>query len=172
MHNLVPFEKLASEIFMQADLIRTGSQVELIFDISDPQSVLQLPIAFSKQGEDVPRKDNLWQATCFEFFLREPNSASYYEFNFSLDPAWNGYIFSNYRTPQPPQLCQDIFLQHIQWDGRTFKAVLSGFKTQVPFEISLTAIINERSGVKQYFALVHAGAKPDFHRTENFLIQR
>lgn len=43
------------------------------------------------------RADDLWQTTCFELFLRQPESRGYTEFNLSPSERWNAYDFSGRR---------------------------------------------------------------------------
>ena len=44
------------------------------------------------------RADRLWERTCFEVFLLDPKSGSYYEFNFSPSGNWAAYGFDGYRS--------------------------------------------------------------------------
>ncbi len=173
MPNLFPFESnLSSPLTLSGDLERTGSNLILTFELTDPAHNLELPPAFRAEGPQVKREDGLWNDTCFEMFLRPARSRTYYEFNFALTPAWNEYIFSDYRTPQPPEACADFSLQYIHWDGRNLKIELKGANAETMFDISLNAVLKEKSGVKHYMALAHKGAKADFHLAENFILKR
>lgn len=172
MQTLIPFDNPSLNISIQADVHRIGSNIRLKFQLIDPSSLVKVPAPFTASGATVPRKDNLWVTTCFEMFLRQPKIPGYQEFNFSLQPAWNAYDFADYRHPQPPTPGEDIYLEHVKWDGHEFQAELSGFKSQVTYDIGLTSVLEEKSGSLHYLALVHIGQKPDFHLGESFILKR
>src|SRR5215218_1207359 len=44
------------------------------------------------------RADGLWERTCFELFLRQPDVENYYEFNFSPSGEWAAFGFDGYRS--------------------------------------------------------------------------
>src|SRR5262245_63050261 len=48
------------------------------------------------------RADGLWRHTCFEIFIRKPQSASYCELNFSPSGEWAAYRFAGYRSGMAP----------------------------------------------------------------------
>src|SRR5690349_18802736 len=43
------------------------------------------------------RKDDLWKATCFEFFIAIKDQSRYWEFNMSPSGNWNVYAMDAYR---------------------------------------------------------------------------
>ena len=43
------------------------------------------------------RADGLWQATCFEIFVRDGEGPGYAEFNLSPSERWAAYDFTGYR---------------------------------------------------------------------------
>jgi hypothetical protein len=157
---------------LEADAIRNGNSIQLIYQIADLKNLLKLPPAFTTNEKEISREDGLWNETCFEMFLRTKEKTHYYEFNFSLKPAWNEYSFNNYRHPQPPKPCYDISLKNLNWDGQNLKIDLYGFSTLEKFEISLTAVLKESSGAVHYMALKHAGTEPDFHHADSFVLKR
>lgn len=72
------------------------------FIVGAPPEVLALPAA------TVPaRADGLWQRTCFELFLRDPDTGSYLEFNFSPSGEWAAYRFDGYREGMRPLALAD-----------------------------------------------------------------
>lgn len=48
------------------------------------------------------RADGLWQSTCFELFLLDPQSGAYREFNFAPSGQWAAYSFDSYRVGMRP----------------------------------------------------------------------
>ena len=128
------------------------------------------------QAEPV-RTDGLWQSTCFELFLKSAESEAYFEFNFSPSFAWAAYQFDRYRegmrplplrsdpeiTTSPPE-AREWYFQSAEFDVPEF---LAG-----PMMLSLTAIIEERSGTKSYWALAHPPeGPPDFHHHACFTLE-
>ena len=172
MQNLIPFQSQILSLSLKADLQRLESKIILVFELSDAYKLVNAPQAFEINGDQVNREDGLWNETCFEMFLRPVGQKKYYEFNFSLKPAWNEYVFTDYRHPQPPTLSHDFALSRMQWDGQKLQVELADLHPQSNYEISITAIIKEKSGTKHYLALAHKGEKPDFHLADSFILKR
>lgn len=117
------------------------------------------------------RSDGLWQATCFELFVKPRGGQGYAEFNFSPSQAWAAYDFSAYRegmTDRPvprspvctPRQGQSVLI---------FDAALpTGALPALPFEFGLTAVIEEEGGHKSYWAIAHRPDRPDFHHASCF----
>ncbi|MFN0041155.1 MAG: DOMON-like domain-containing protein [Burkholderiales bacterium] len=119
------------------------------------------------------RADALWQHTCFEAFLRAPGEA-YHEYNFAPSTQWAAYRFSGYRqgmsvatavappgietrsTPERLELRASLAL-HLPTDGA--------------WCLALSAVIEETSGRKSYWALAHPPGKPDFHHGDGFALE-
>lgn len=169
MQALNSFNNSTTDFKLEGDASRVGPALKLTYKIADLKNLLNLPTSFTADSNTVPRGDGLWNDTCFEMFLRPKGKSSYYEFNFSLTPAWNEYFFESYRKPQPPKQCHDISLKKIQWDGQLLQVELSGLKLEDQFEISLTAVLKEKSGALHYMAVKHAGTEPDFHHIDSFI---
>jgi hypothetical protein len=116
------------------------------------------------------RRDNLWQRTCFEAFLQ--SEQGYLEFNFSPSTEWAAYRFSGYREGmaeldlEPPQV-------RVSRDEHALEltADLVLPPSLAPVRLGLSAVIEEVSGVKSYWALRHPpGDRPDFHHPDCFAI--
>lgn len=152
-----------------------GAELVLEFCLTDPQSLFEVPHSAATWGAgSVARRDGLWQATCFEAFLQPLGESRYYEFNFALTPAWNAYVFTGYREPQPPQTTAEFVLKAMNWEPakKHLRVVLENHTGVTRFQAGLTAILQEKSGAKHYYAIAHKGAKPDFHLNESFILQR
>jgi len=54
-------------------------------------------IALPALNTNAARKDELWKATCFEFFLAPKDKTQYWEFNMSSSGDWNVYVMDAYR---------------------------------------------------------------------------
>jgi hypothetical protein len=175
MHRLVPFQQtlpfgLEADLTMQTSLITIRFQLDL-----NLMSILGLPSSsFLWTAQDVPRMDELWKTTCFESFLKPKDLNSYYEFNFSLVPAWNVYEFTDYRKPQPPTPSQDFALQSMSWNSekRYFTAEVENKTVHREFQVSLTAVIENSDHDIHYWAVTHAEREADFHAPETFTLNR
>ena len=120
------------------------------------------------------REDGLWQTTCFELFLREPGSENYLEFNFSPSGRWAAYGFDGYRTglAERPMGQPPIAQVHRHAAVLTLDAqIRSVMLPPRPWDIGLSAVVEEEGGVKSYWALAHAPGKPDFHHPDCFAAQ-
>jgi hypothetical protein len=54
-------------------------------------------VAIAPSSDTPMRKHELWEDTCFEFFLGIKDSQRYWEFNLSPAGHWNVYRFDGYR---------------------------------------------------------------------------
>lgn len=115
--------------------------------------------------------DGLWQDTCFEAFLHEPEpSAGYYEFNFSPSGAWAVYHFDAYRqgmamvTIEPPLLTvyHDATLLSLT-------AKIRSHRLPAVKRLALSAVIKDQQGRVYYWAAKHPSDKPDFHHPDSFI---
>ena len=117
------------------------------------------------------RADELWRTTCFEAFLRS-NEDAYREWNFSPSGNWAAYDFSSYREDRtraevgaPPYIrMEDNFTW---WTVGATIAVDAG----QPWQLGLSAILEEKDGTKSFWALAHPPGDPDFHHPDCFAAQ-
>ncbi len=112
------------------------------------------------------RADGLWQATCFELFVRPDGGKGYAEFNLSPSQTWAAYDFSGYREdmtkramPHDPVCTPRRGQSVLIFDA----AIPLGGLPPLPWAYGLTAVIEEESGRKSYWAMAHGGERPDFH---------
>ena len=80
--------------------------VEIKGKVSARHNLLALSYALTGEVDEVllspaspqpGRRDELWKATCFEFFLARRNRPEYWEFNLSPSGDWNVYRMDDYR---------------------------------------------------------------------------
>ena len=112
------------------------------------------------------RTHGLWQRTCFEVFLSVPGEAGYVELNLSPSEQWAAYDFTGYREgmaeramPRDPVCTARGSGELLIFDAAVPLAGLP----QAPWQVGLTAVIEEEGGMKSYWALAHPPGKPDFH---------
>jgi hypothetical protein len=119
------------------------------------------------------RADQLWQHTCFEAFIAPGAQSRYYELNFSPSTQWAAYEFDGYRQGMrplalsvPPQITVAATGDELRVTAGVELAALGN--APWPWRVGLTAVVEERSGNRGYFALLHPRAKPDFHDAAGF----
>jgi hypothetical protein len=112
--------------------------------------------------------DNLWQTTCFEAFVKPDSDTSYREYNFSPSGAWAAYDFDGYRQGMrlATAAAPAIMTSTLQ-DQLTLAASLE-LALDRDLQIGLSAVIEDVSGTKSYWALAHPPGRPDFHHSDCF----
>jgi len=116
------------------------------------------------------RTDGLWQHTCFEAFLRS-QASGYCEFNFSSSTAWAAYRFDGYRAGM--RALELTVAPRIETQTAPVTYRLTAGLGDLPpgdWHLGLSAVIEERSGRKSYWALTHPPGKPDFHHADSFAL--
>ncbi|WP_141732111.1 DOMON-like domain-containing protein [Oligoflexus tunisiensis] len=174
MEQLQPFAPTpaAAAFKILCDLDFRADVLELRYRVQGPIDDLALPmIVVNPQF-----RDELWTTTCLEIFLQEAGQPAYEEWNFSPSGNWAYYHFQSYRQPSgEAQRLQP--LEPLLWIRNDHQLLLQ-VKIPLPqafttdrheLRYGLTAVLHFKSGEKQYWALHHAGDKPDFHRPESFL---
>jgi hypothetical protein len=119
------------------------------------------------------RTDRLWETTCFEAFLQPADGTDYVELNFAPSGRWAAYAFEAYRSgmvqaslPAPPEIAVTVEPGLLVLEAAVSLNILRG-----PCRLGLCAVIEHESRRKSYWALAHAGEKPDFHDPHCFQIE-
>ncbi len=122
------------------------------------------------------RADELWKTTCFEVFVRGENGA-YVEFNFAPSGQWAGYAFNGYREAMRAIAGAPVTANgcRVETGSMGLIATIDLSTTPAvaldgPLTLGLSAVIEETSGAKSYWALAHAPGKPDFHHPDAFAL--
>lgn len=121
------------------------------------------------------RSDELWRHTCFEAFVWAPPGDGYYEFNFAPSTQWAAYWFSSYRSGMvvATEIAAPAIDVQSGPDRYTLQASLaldrvSAFPSSASWRLGLSAVIEDVSGRKSYWALAHPPGDPDFHHSVCF----
>jgi hypothetical protein len=123
------------------------------------------------------RKDELWKATCFEFFVAVKDQPGYWEFNLSPSDDWNAYRMDAYRRigfRNETGLTELPFAMKTRADGCWLHVTLD-LTPIIPLEqdlqMAITAIIQTKDGNETYWALAHPAPYADFHLRESFILE-
>lgn len=119
------------------------------------------------------RADGLWQATCFEVFLRAPGEDAYVELNLSPSERWAAYDLSGYRSGMAARPMPRHPSCTLRLGGRTMifdAAIPVAGLPPCPWQAALTAVVVEEGGRTSYWALAHAPGKADFHHPACFAL--
>lgn len=151
---------------VDADAERTGDVLRLRYRlIGRPEAVLVPAPAYPE------RADDLWRHTCFEAFVRGASDDGYCEFNFSPSTQWAAYAFTGYRAGMRNFEVSALECATDVGDGwLELSAVVRPGAAGV-WRIGLSAVIEETSGAKSYWALAHPPGKPDFHHASGFVLE-
>jgi hypothetical protein len=123
------------------------------------------------------RRDGLWQHSCFEAFLRSQRGGAYYEFNFAPTTEWAAYRLGGYRSGMHPADMIPPWLE-AGGNGQSYELRASLALESLPdlapdsiWQLGLSAVIEEASGRKSYWALAHPPGDPDFHHPACFALE-
>jgi hypothetical protein len=118
------------------------------------------------------RADDLWRHTCFEAFIKPEGQGGYFEFNFAPSTLWAAYQFMSYREGlrelplAPPQA--KVKAGRYSLELAATAALAAGGSAH----LNLTAVVEEVSGHKSYWALAHPPeGPPDFHHPACFVLE-
>jgi hypothetical protein len=129
------------------------------FGVGAPASRFVIP-----EAEEPGRAEDLWETTCFESFLRAPGGEAYREWNFAPSGEWAAYDFTSHRDGR---VDAEVAVPYIRVeDNLTWWALGAtiAVDAQTPWELGLSAVLEEKDGTKSYWAIAHSpGKKPDFH---------
>lgn len=142
----------------------------LTFVVTGDIGALKLPAA-----QPGVRTDELWRHTCLEAFVGQADGASYYEFNLAPSSQWAAYGFGRYREGMAPVLevgdpaiSVDTGAKRFRLQATLNLGDLSDLDSRTTWRLALTAVIEQRDGLKSYWALAHPVGRPDFHHADGF----
>ncbi|GET40715.1 DOMON-like domain-containing protein [Microseira wollei] len=135
-----------------------------------------IPQELVEQSNTPARQHQLWEETCFEFFLGIKNSPQYWEFNLSPAAQWNVYRFDGYRQGMQEELAFSTlpFRVDNQADSLTLCIDVDLDKIVAEeqlLDVAITTVIKHKNGEITYWALTHRGTEADFHLRESFIIE-
>lgn len=143
--------------------------LQLSYRVQGDIHALRVPAALA-----AARRDGLWQHTCAELFVAVPDQSAYLEFNFAPSTEWAAYEFLAYR--QQGMRVAEFDTPTIVCQQRAQELLLQ-VDIKVPtlaqserWQLGLSMVIEDVRGQLSYWALSHAGERPDFHRRDSFVL--
>ena len=152
----------------------TATKLGLRFEVRGETDRLRIPA----QGKDGPA-DGLWQHTCMELFVAQPDVPAYREFNFSPSGQWAAYCFDderqrNLEAEKAHPLGSPIIGRHEADNLFALSVSLpSGAlpETSGRLLLGLSVVVERDDGALSYWALHHPRPdRPDFHHRDGFVL--
>ena len=169
-YRLIPHPDAPPEMLrsLEVDVELDGDEISADFRATPRDAVLMPP------WRGGGRTDRLWEATCFELFLKPEEGQAYFEFNFAPTTEWAAYSFRGYRDgmePLPAPL--DFCISAYPWAEVDLLSVDLdlGFLPEGKARIGICAVIQELSGRRSFWALAHGPGEPDFHNDACFVLE-
>lgn len=156
---------------LRGRIAREASMLELEYIVAGDRSDIVIPPV----SDQPTRQHNLWQQTCFEFFIGLAGSDRYWEFNLSPAGHWNVYRFEGYRQGMQEELAFTSLpftvKTHPDTFSLSFKLDLSAIALDSQsIDVAVTTVLQHHNEQITYWALTHTGSEADFHRRDSFAI--
>ncbi|MCF4966355.1 DOMON-like domain-containing protein [Nostoc sp. CMAA1605] len=166
-----PSAELSPDLKITGNISRENNQLAITYQLTgDLKQVVIPPLV------DIPnRKNELWENTCFEFFLGMQNYSRYWEFNLSPAGDWNIYRFDDYRRGMQEEIAFNQLPFIVQSQPDSLMLSLNFDLNQIipsaqSLEVAITTVVKQIDNHVTYWALVHKGAEADFHLRDSFII--
>jgi hypothetical protein len=146
----------------------SAAALELTYTLAGNTNDLLMPALTA-----AARADELWRHTCFEAFVRAPAAAEYYELNFAPSTQWAAYRYTGDRAGRAAAAIEPIEID-VQNGNEHYalqaSLLLSELAHSAVWRLGLSAVIEDKSGRKSYWALTHPPGPPDFHHADSFAL--
>lgn len=160
-----------ADLTVRVEYARDGAVLTLRYAIWGHADLAEVPFR-----EDV-RTDELWKSTCFEAFVAGAMPERYHELNLDLNGAWAAYSFDGYRGAMRDTDVTPVTGFPAKGDGWRCMGLMVDYSTlsdlagPEPWQVGLTAVIEEADGTKSYWALHHPRDEPDFHHAGGRILE-
>jgi hypothetical protein len=133
-------------------------------------------IVIPRNNATPTRQHDLWEHTCFEFFLGLKNSTKYWEFNLSPTKHWNVFYFPNYRQDVAEEIAFDILPFQVLLKNDSLLLNLEVnldriISSKSDLEVGITTVVEDQKRLLSYWALTHRTKEADFHHRDSFTIK-
>jgi hypothetical protein len=165
-------DRFASDFDITCMISRCGGGMHLAYTLRGDLS----QVAVAPRAEVAMRRDCLWEDTCLECFIAEGASDAYWEFNLSPAGHWNVYRFDAYRRGMREEPSFSALPIEVQMQSRVMRLscridLAAVGLTRRILKMAPCAVVRSIDGQKSYWASVHPGFGPDFHRRDAFILE-
>ncbi|MEH2044201.1 DOMON-like domain-containing protein [Nostoc sp.] len=172
--SLQPFPSTESfpNLKITGNISRNANQLAICYNLGGDLK----KIAIALPSNAPSRKHELWEDTCFEFFLGIKDSQRYWEFNLSPAGHWNIYRFDGYRQGMQEETAFEKLPFNVQNKADSLALALDVdldkiVSAEQAIKIGITTVIKNIDGNVSYWALTHRGEKADFHLRDSFIVK-
>lgn len=156
---------------LTAEVARNGSVLLARWELEDPFARVARPGLAAAPA----RRFALWDATCFELFLRADGVPGYWELNLAPSGDWNVYRLDGYRKGlrEEPAIATSPAVAAMTEGNSVAMIALDTAAlglAERPWQVAISAVLCEPAGRTSFWAAAHPGAAPDFHHPEAFAI--
>lgn len=171
---LVPFptNQTLPQIEINGNIDRVAERFAIEYRLQGALTEVAIP----RPNSSPSRQLDLWEATCFEFFIGIPGERCYWEFNLAPSGDWNVFYLDDYR--QGLRLAPEFLELPLSIDRQAHNLVIKlafDLSKIIPpdrdVEIAVTTVIKSTQGEMSYWALTHAGTEADFHLRDSFVLR-
>ncbi len=167
-----PGSPIADGVRVSGVARRAGAALHLDWRLEGPAGSLAIPPRAARPE----RRRDLWEETCFEFFLASPERPGYWEFNLSPAGHWNVFRFDSYRAGMADETAFDVLPFSITNRPGICEVSVCMDTTCLgcdadPWLLAVATVVAEPEGRISYWALSHPGTQPDFHHSEAYVIR-
>ena len=167
--SLIPFDSnTAPAIAINGDIERDCNRLRIKYRLEGASQVVLT------KCDRPTRQYDLWEHTCFEFFLALKDSTIYWEFNLSPAKHWNVFRFLDYRQDIAEEMTFNtlpfqVFL-HDDFLVLNLEVELDKIISESELEVGITTVVEDEQQLS-YWALTHPAKEPDFHHHDSFIIK-
>ena len=167
--SLIPFNSnTAPAIAIEGDIERNSDCLKIEYRLEGVSQII-----VPEQNDLPTRRYDLWEHTCFEFFLGLKDSTIYWEFNLSPAKDWNVFHFPNYRRNIAEEMAFNTlpFEVLLQDDSLllNLEVRLDKIISESDLEVGITTVVEDEQQLS-YWALTHPAKQADFHDRDSFII--
>ncbi len=170
---LIPFNKgTLPQLEIVGNIDRTANLLSIEYQLLGDLDSVTIP-----SPAVIPsRKLELWEATCFEFFIGGVGDCNYWEFNLSPSGDWNVFHLDDYRQGLRAEAAFSALPVTIDRQANSLILKLALDLHPIvsidrELEVSITTVIKSTQDRISYWALTHRGQEADFHLRDSFTIK-
>ncbi|MBE9006143.1 DOMON-like domain-containing protein [Fortiea sp. LEGE XX443] len=171
--SLQPFasDNLLPDVQITGNIARNAHQLAVTYNLLGDLT----EIIIASPSDTPTRKHELWEDTCFEFFVGIVDSQRYWEFNLSPAGHWNVYRFDGYRQGMQEETAFTNLPFLVEHQANLLALNLSVDLTKIvssepAIDVAITTVVKQKSSQISYWALAHKGTEADFHLRDSVLI--